>query len=130
MRTKRTCFSDLHQMSVVVVSLNEQVSSDDHQISLAGGRALGVPCLMSMGARPGMPCLMSRGASGGLYSEVQCITYNGHMGDPLPQWTSESEWTSETRVHSSRMRTACSLTIGGGLPGGCVCPGGVCPCDL
>ena len=106
MRTKRTCFSDLHQMSVVVVSLNEQVSSDDHQISLAGGGALGVPCLMSMGARPGMPCLMSRGASGGLYSEVQCITYNGHMGDPLP--------SGQVKV-SGQVKQEC-------IPVGCVPP--------
>ena len=34
----------------------------------------------------------------------------------------------KTRMHSSRMRTTHSLTIGGG--GGGVCPGGGVPCDL
>ena len=38
----------------------EQVSSDGHQMSLAGGAWLG----------------------GGLYSEVKCIMGNGHMGPP------------------------------------------------
>ena len=52
----------------------EQVSSGGHQMSLAEW----VPCLMSK-----VPCLKSRGWA--LYSEVQCILGNGHMGTPL--WT-------------------------------------------
>ena len=46
----------------------EQVSGYDHLMSLAGGS----------------PDLMSReGEEGTLYSEVQCITGNGHMGTPV-----------------------------------------------
>ena len=47
----------------------EQVSSDGHQISLAGRPELG-----------GVPCLVS----GGPYSEVQSTMINGHMGTPSP----------------------------------------------
>ena len=50
----------------------EQVSSDGHQMSLAGGRAEAVPCLMSGAIGPGDPmylmarilCLMFRGVRG------------------------------------------------------------------
>ena len=59
----------------------EQVSSDDHQMSLVEGWR--VPCLMLRGLGPEGARAM-RGAS--LYSEVQCIMGNGHMG-PLPLWT-------------------------------------------
>ena len=56
-------------MSVVVgegvsqVNKFEQVSSDGHQMSLAGGAWLG----------------------GGLHSDVKCIMGNGHMGIPHAQ---------------------------------------------
>ena len=50
----------------------EQVSSDDHQMSLAGaGRFLSSE----------VPCLEER--AGALYSKVQCIMGNGHMGSPM-----------------------------------------------
>ena len=42
----------------------EQVSSDHHQVSQAGGPRSGVPGLMSGG--------------GDQYSEIQCIMGNGH----------------------------------------------------
>ena len=45
----------------------EQVSSNDHQISMGGGE--GVPCL---------------GVRVGLYSEVQCTIGNGNMRHPPP----------------------------------------------
>ena len=45
----------------------EQVSSEGHQISLAG------------------PLSDVRAGGGGLYSEVQCIMGNGHMESPLPE---------------------------------------------
>ena len=82
------CF---HQMSLLGegrrMIKSEQVSSDEHQMSLAGG----IPSLMS---REGwararwVPGLMSgEGQSwgGGLYIEVQCIMGNGHVDPSL--WT-------------------------------------------
>ena len=48
----------------------EQVSSDDHQMSLAGG----------LGQGQGVQGLIS----GSLYSVVQCIVGNGHMRTPSP----------------------------------------------
>ena len=56
----------------------EQVSSDGHQMSLAGGsgqRQSRVSCLMSEEVEV-------EGA--GLYSEVQCTMDNGHMRTPQP----------------------------------------------
>ena len=70
----------------------EQVSSDHHQLSLAGGRVVGVPGLMSGGGRESrVPGLMSGGGSrvprsddcgGGeriLFSDIQCMMGNGQM---------------------------------------------------
>ena len=70
----RTCFGG-HQMSVLVVgrggSTGELVwtglKSDVHQMSLAGGW---VPCL---------------------YSEMQCIMDNGHLGTPPRRQTDMTE---------------------------------------
>ena len=50
----------------------EQVSSDGHQMSLVEGKW--GPCPVRS---------MSGGGLGFLYSEIQCIMGNGHMG-PLP----------------------------------------------
>ena len=82
------------------ISKFEHVSSDDHKVSLAGGaRArLGGYHVSCLGGGQGweLPCLMS-GVSGGtgaepgggfMYSEVQCIMGNGHMGHPCGQ----TEW--------------------------------------
>ena len=55
----------------------EQVSSDGHQMPLAGtGLGWGIPCL------DGVP---GPGLRGSLYSEVQCIVCNGDMGSPSGQ---------------------------------------------
>ena len=57
----------------------EQVSSDGHQMLLAG---------QQLGTGPvGVPCFWGEGVPilGGLYSEVQCIIGNGYMGSP--PWT-------------------------------------------
>ena len=52
----------------------EQVTSDDHKMSLAGGKI----------QAGGVQGLISRGWVGArLYSEVQCIMGNDHMGTPL-----------------------------------------------
>ena len=62
----------------------EQVSSDGHQMSLAGvgAGARGVPCLEGAWGRgqrgSHVPCLERRG----LYNEVHCIMGKGHMGPP------------------------------------------------
>ena len=58
--------------------MNKHVSSDGHQMSLAGG---GV----------GGPGVIQR--RGGLYSEVQCIMDNSHMGPP--SWTDKQTDTYE-----------------------------------
>ena len=75
----------------------EQVSSDCHQMSLAGGpisdifwlgggsdvrvRAEGV-----MGPMSDVPLGGGQGQEGGeLYSEIQCIMVNGHMGTSYKQ---------------------------------------------
>ena len=50
---------------------SEQVSSNNHQISLAGGRGRGPRSDVQRGQA--------------LYNEVQCITGNGHMGTLM--WT-------------------------------------------
>ena len=44
---------------------------------------------------------------------------------PLPRWTESLPHTCETRIHSSRMRTACLLTVlqHALLGGGGTCPG-------
>ena len=68
----------------------EQVSSDGYQMSLAKGadrRRVSHVCCPGRGLGPvGVSCLMSRREEGpglgGLYSEVQCIKSNGHMGTP------------------------------------------------
>ena len=70
----------------------EQVSSDGHQMSLAGAPGpRGVPCLMSWGARArarGPICDVqgagTRTEEGALYNEIQCTMGNGHMGTPSP----------------------------------------------
>ena len=57
----------------------EQVSSDGHQVSLAGGPLPGgpkIPC-------PGGACEWGLRLRGTLYSEVQYIMGNGHMGLPM-----------------------------------------------
>ena len=65
-------------MSVVVEGEGEVSSTEHvwigniHQMSLAGAGA----------SNQGVPCLMSR--EGDLYSEVQCVMGNGHIGAPLP----------------------------------------------
>ena len=67
--------------------LGTYVSSDDHQMSLAGGKYLCLqwwpPDVTSKGVGT---CISSddhqMSLSGGLYSEVQCIMGNGHMGTP------------------------------------------------
>ena len=51
----------------------EEVSSDGHKMPLAG----------AWGRGPHVPCLEEDGW-GELYSEVQCIMVNGHMGIPPP----------------------------------------------
>ena len=56
----------------------DQVSSDDHQISLTGGSK-------SRGWGQGVPGLMCRGAGvgvGGCCFTVRWILANGHMGNP------------------------------------------------
>ena len=66
----------------------EQVSGDSHQISLAGGLGWEVPCPTSGGGQGqawGVSGPMSGGGAGpeqggSLYSEVQCIMGNGHIG--------------------------------------------------
>ena len=77
----------------------EQVSSDSHQMSLAGAgwfpmshiwrrdrTRVPVPCPMS---GEGFPCtershvLGVVGPGEGAYSEVQCIIVNGHVGAPV-----------------------------------------------
>ena len=74
------CFNSHHGMSLQggghQISKFKKVSNDDHQMSLAdGGQGLGVPCLMSWGGL-GLRAL---------YSQVQCIMGNGHMGTPCKQ---------------------------------------------
>ena len=61
-----------------------QVSSDGHQMSLAGGP-------MSGGARTGGSSMSGEGlGSGVLYSEVQCIMGNANMEPP---WTDNDRQT-------------------------------------
>ena len=81
MLAKCTCFSG-YQMSVLwggrQVNKFEQVSSNSHQMSLAGDRAgVGGPMSDAHGAGLGV----------GLYSEVQCIMGNGHMGTSMKKQT-------------------------------------------
>ena len=70
----------------------EKVSSDCHLMALAGGgaRSRGVTGLMSRGdvgeGRSNVQRGGGRGRTGGgLYSEVQCILGNGHIGIPCGQ---------------------------------------------
>ena len=50
--------------------------------------------------------------SGALYGEVQCIIGNDHIGHPpVDRMTELQTDTTKTRMHSTRMRTAHSLTI-------------------
>ena len=55
----------------------EQVFSDRHWMSTAGVVSTQLPCPGGTQA----PCP----GEGGLYSEVQCIMGNGHMGSPCGQ---------------------------------------------
>ena len=59
----------------------EQVSSFDHQMSLAGGQGQVVPVKVA-GPGPESPCTEESQGRGSLYGEVQCILGNGHMGCP------------------------------------------------
>ena len=61
----------------------EQVSRDGLQMSLAGG--WGGSLDLCLGVRPGLGRVPWPHVGGGLYSEVQCIMGNGHMG--TPPWT-------------------------------------------
>ena len=66
----------------------EQVSSDGHQMSLVGGEC---PMSDSQKLGPGGPMSDVQGGwgqdGGVLYSEVQRIMGNGHMGPPVNRWT-------------------------------------------
>ena len=59
----------------------EQVSSLDHQLSLAVRVGLGV----------GDSCTMKSHVGGSLYGEVQCVMCNGHMGPPVNRQTHTTE---------------------------------------
>ena len=94
----------------------EQVSSGGHQMSLAGGpRSDGwSPCLMSGGTGP-MSYVQGWGAGAGgamsdaglgraLYSKVQWIIGNGHMGTPCEQTeTSENITFPQLRWRAVKM---------------------------
>ena len=77
---------------------NEHVSSDDHQVSIAGGARARVESTMSHvweGARVGsyhVSCLAggtgAEPGGGSMYTEVQCTMGNGHMGHSCGQ----TEW--------------------------------------
>ena len=67
-------------------SSSEQVSSDGHHMSAGRWHWIrGVPGLMSRWTRAG----------GGLYSEVQGIMGDDHMGSPPPSWTDRMTHTTE-----------------------------------
>ena len=71
----------------------EQVCSDGHQMSQAGGLGLqGVPYLMSGWGGVGW------GVEGALYSEVQCIICNGHTGIPVKTLTCRNFVFNDTHV--------------------------------
>ena len=64
----------------------EQFSSDDHQISLAGGSHVWCPLGQARARGSHVWCPVTAGAGrGGCYNEVQYIMGNGHIGTLL--WT-------------------------------------------
>ena len=75
--TVRAMPPDVSTVKGVIKDKLEQVSSDGHQMSLAGGQFQESPCLMSEGRGVGAG---QGGGEGVLYSEVHCIMGNGHMG--------------------------------------------------
>ena len=77
----------------------EQISSEDHQMSLAGGQSQAqgcqVWCQLEGGWEHGcgqrrFPGLIFGGR--GLYSEVQCIMSNDHIGTPVNRQTNRHKW--------------------------------------
>ena len=87
------------------------------------------------------PCL-----GGGVPAWELCIPACTEADNPPPPWTEFLTHASETRMHSSRMRTACLLTVPqhalpggvpaqgvylpGGVPAqGSTCPGTPLPCE-
>ena len=66
-------------------------------------------------------CLGGGCLPGGIHPLLPTACWGTHH---LPRWTESLTHTCETRIHSSRMRTACLLTVSQhALLGGVTCPG-------